>query len=66
MPDMAKLRARMVEKHVTVEMLAKRLNVNIATLYRRLKEPETFTVGDVLSMMDYLHLSVEDVEFIFH
>lgn len=60
------LKARMLESHVDVPALAKRLNISIATLYRKLKNPTSFTVKEVIIMIDYLNLQNSDVEKIFH
>lgn len=65
MADMNKLRGKMVEKSVTVKSLAEALGINAATLYRRLKNPDEFTVGNVKIIAEILQLTVEEVEYIF-
>ena len=65
MADMNKLRGKMVEKSVTVKSLAEALGINAATLYRRLKNPDEFTVGNVKSIAEVLQLTAEEVEYIF-
>lgn len=63
--DMNKLRGKMVEKSVTVKSLAEALGINAATLYRRLKNPDEFTVGNVKFIAEVLQLTAEEVEYIF-
>lgn len=65
MPDMMVLKARMLENHVDVPALARRLNINKATVYRKIKKPESFTVREVIRMIEFLNLTMEDVEKIF-
>ena len=65
MADMNKLRGKMVEKSVSVKILAKALKINAATLYRRLKNPDEFTVGNIKIIAEVLHLTAEEVEYIF-
>lgn len=65
MADMNKLRGKMVEKSISVKGLAEALKINAATLYRRLKNPDEFTVGNIKIIAEVLHLTAEEVEYIF-
>ncbi len=60
-----KLRGKMVEQSITMQQLAKQLNINTSTLYRRFNKPEMITVADVIKIKDFLSLTKEDVEVIF-
>ena len=62
---MNKLRGKMVEKSISVKGLAEALKINAATLYRRLKNPDEFTVGNIKIIAEVLHLTAEEVEYIF-
>ena len=65
MVNVNKLRGRMVELGVTVRLLAQRMGVNYSSLYRRLKEPENFTIGEATKIKSILELSSEQATDIF-
>lgn len=65
MVNVNKLRGRMVELGVTVRLLAQRMGVNYSSLYRRLKEPESFTIGEATKIKSILELSSEQATDIF-
>lgn len=60
-----KLRGKMVEKGMNVESLASAMDIDRATLYRKLNDSEKFTVGEVVKINDALELTKEEAYDIF-
>lgn len=56
MVDTAKLRKTISDKHMTVSDIAAAMNIDKATLYRRIASPESFTIGEVLRISEILNL----------
>jgi multidrug efflux pump subunit AcrB len=66
MVNVNKLRGRLVENGVTVEDVAKALNVSAATIYRKLQaNGESFTIGEASGIMQFLHLTPDEATSIF-
>lgn len=65
MVNIPKLRGKMVELSVSAEMLANHMGINVATLYRRFNEPDSFTVKEVWQIAELLNLTAIDVDAIF-
>lgn len=63
--NVQKLRGKMVEMSISAEMLAKRIGINIGTLYRRFSKPESFTVKEVVLIAEALQLTAQEVDAIF-
>lgn len=59
-----KLRARIVERGLSVGTVAERMDVDRSTLYRKIKTGQ-FTVGEVRRLSEILDLSVSDITDIF-
>lgn len=57
MASINKLRGRMVEQGVSVADLALEVGMDTATMYRRLNNPDDFTIGEINTIKSYLHLS---------
>lgn len=55
----------MVELSVSTETLAESMGINVATLYRRFNEPDSFTVGEVGQIAKMLNLTADEVDAIF-
>lgn len=51
----------MVEHQKSTEEMAKELGISCATLLRRLGEPETFTVSEVIKISKLLSLEASDI-----
>lgn len=62
-----KLRAKIVEKGMTIEAVADRLKLNRSTLYRKLQDTsgKSFTVNEVRNLAQILDLSAADITAIF-
>ena len=61
-----KLKVKMLEAGLKVEDLARILEVNKSTLYRKLSEKETeFTIGEANKIADFLSLNAEEITTIF-
>lgn len=60
-----KLRAKIVEMNMNVATLAELIEVDRATLYRKLNDAERFTVGDVRKMKEALQMTNEEACDIF-
>ena len=65
MVNVPKLRGKMVEMSVSAETLADHMGINVATLYRRFNEPDSFTVKEVRQIAKILSLTAEEVDSIF-
>lgn len=66
MVDTLKLRGKMVEKNISVECLAEKLNVDKSTLYRRLgSKGEAFTIKEAKVIAKELNLTKEEAVEIF-
>lgn len=63
--NIPKLRGLMVENGVSVELLAKRLGQNRSTVYRKLSNPASITVGDACKISELLELSASELSEIF-
>ena len=55
----------MVEHQKSTEEMAKEIGISYATLLRRLGEPETFTVSEVIKISKLLSLESSDIDAIF-
>lgn len=61
-----KLRGKITEKEMTVEKLAKTMNIAKSTLYRKFNAGgRTITIGEVGQIVDVLQLSEEEAKDIF-
>lgn len=65
MVNVPKLRGKMVEKSVSAETLAEYMGINVATLYRRFNDPDSFTVKEVRMIAEFLNLTPDEVDAIF-
>ena len=60
------LRGKMVERRVSPEDMAKNLNIDISTFYRKMKsEGINFTVGQMHKIVEVLNLTSEEAASIF-
>lgn len=60
-----KLKGKIVERGMTVEEVAKSMGINKASLYRKLRNPETITVVDMAKIKEALNLTAEEFIEIF-
>lgn len=60
-----KLRGKIVENGMNVEQLADAMDIDRATLYRKLGNAEKITCGEAIKMKSILNLSNEDACEIF-
>ena len=66
MVNIRKLRAKLVEKDISVIELASIIGIDKSTVYRKLnKSGESFTVSDVEKIVKALSLTCEDINDIF-
>lgn len=64
--NMDALRAKMAELGISNETLAKRLGIDVSTLYRKMKSDGTnFTVGQMHAIVAVLGLTHEEASSIF-
>ncbi len=64
--NIRKLKAKLVERDVSIADLASILNVDKSTVYRKFnKSGESFTVGDVDKIAKALSLTYKDINEIF-
>ena len=60
-----KLRGRIIEAGMTIEMMADKLGINASTLSRKLKGTTEFTRKEIRAIRDLLGLDSDDVDSIF-
>lgn len=60
-----KLKAKIVERGINVEILAKEIGSDRSTLYRKLNNFEKITIGDAQKIKNALDISNEDAYEIF-
>lgn len=67
MVNINKLKGRIVEKGLSVELVAQSMGIDRSTLYRKMKDQsgDSFTISDVQSISRILSLSAQDVTDIF-
>lgn len=65
MAHLNRLRCIMMEHDVTPVLLAKKLDLSRAAVYRRLNGQVAFTLREIRILIRILSLSMEDVHYIF-
>ena len=60
-----KLKAKIVERNITMEELAKQIGISTTTLYRKVKYPLRMTLMEVLQIKDILDISDSEAIDIF-
>lgn len=60
-----KLKGKIVEKGMNVETVAKRIDVDRSSMYRKLNNFEKITIGEARKLKDVLELSDEEASAIF-
>ena len=61
-----KLKAKVVEKEMNIEMLAKKLGINQSSLYRKLNNAgEKITIGEAVKIKNILDIKDEEAIDIF-
>jgi len=62
-----KLKAKIVERDLSIQTVAKQLGMNRSTLYRKLKNRsgDAFTVGEVRKLSEILQLTPNEITEIF-
>ncbi len=64
--NMTALRQRIHDRGYTIETLADKMNIDRATIYRKMKrDGETFTIGQIHQISDILCLSADEAKGIF-
>jgi len=64
MLDKNKLKAKMIEKNISTKELSEKIGINCATFYRKMAK-DSFLVGEVVKIGDYLQLSAKEMLAIF-
>ena len=59
------IRAKIVERGESVATIAPAIGLNRATLYRKLRCPDKFSIAEVRKLAEVLHLSAKEAEEIF-
>lgn len=65
MVDTTKLRKYISKRDMTVSDLALAMGIDKATLYRRIAQPKSFTIGEALRITEILDLSHVEAAAIF-
>ena len=60
-----KLKAKIIERGMNVEELASAIGMDKTTMYRKLRDIEKFTVGDVAKIKEKLELTSDETCAIF-
>lgn len=63
--DSNKLKGKIIERGLNVEMLAERIGVDRSSMYRKLNNFEKITIGEAKKIKAVLKLSNEEASFIF-
>lgn len=63
--NMNKLKGKIVEKGMNVELLAASIGVDRSSLYRKLNNGDKITIGEAVKIKNALGLSAEDAVDIF-
>lgn len=59
------LKGKIVANGMNVEKLAKAINVNRASLYRKLNNTDKITIGEAIKMKEALSMTMEEASEIF-
>lgn len=65
MCNVLKLKGKIVENGMTQDEFAKALNIDKSTLQRRIKQADTFTIGEVSKIVAILNLTEDEAVSIF-
>lgn len=60
-----KLRAKIVERNITMEELARKIGISTTTLYRKIKYPLRLTLLEVIKLKDILGMTDKEAIDIF-
>lgn len=60
-----RLKAKIVELEMTVDVVAEQMGVDKSTLYRRFQSPDSLTVGEVRKLTEILHIDGAEAQSIF-
>ena len=60
-----KLKAKIVERNITMEELASRIGISTATLYRKVRNPLRMTLMEVVKIKDVLGITDKEAIDIF-
>lgn len=63
--DKNKFRAKVIENGLTMTQVANQLNINVATLYRKVNGTSDFTRTEIQTLKDLLKLTVREATEIF-
>lgn len=63
--DRNKFRAKIIENGLTTEQVAERLNISVATLYRKMNGTSDFTRNEIQRLKEMLYLDVHTANAIF-
>ena len=65
MVDTRLLRIKIEEKRTNISEIASKMGIDKATLYRRIANSETFTIGEVGKIAEFLNLTHDEAVSIF-
>ena len=65
MPDLAKLKSEILQSGITMTALARKSNIERATLYNRLRGVGEFTASEIMGISTALHLTNDQRDDIF-
>jgi hypothetical protein len=65
MVNVNKLKGTFVEKGYSTAQVADGANIVLATLYRRMRNPDEFTIGEASAIANFLSLSANEATAIF-
>lgn len=60
-----KLKGKIIEKGLSVEQVADKMGIDKSTFYRKLKDFDTFTLGEMTSIQNILELNEQETCSIF-
>jgi DNA-binding phage protein len=65
MPDLQKLKSEILQSGITMTALARKSNIERATLYNRLRGVGEFTASEIMGISTALHLTNDQRDDIF-
>lgn len=60
-----KLKAKIIERGESINSVSEFIGINPATFWRKARGISSFTLGEILKIKEFLHLSNDDVIYIF-
>lgn len=60
-----KLKGKIIESGLSFAEISKRMNIHPSTLYRKINNVSSMTVGEAVTLSKILNLTTQDIDIIF-